>query len=258
MQLSPADYALWLAGTLLQLILCSLLLRRRAYGEIPLFCTYVFLATARSLSLWWIYHDPTLEAGMVFNFYWVTQLLNVTARGLAAAEVCWLALRAHRGVWALAWRLLAAVGAVLTAFAGMAAWQNTRWIDAVVLRAERGLELAVAGVLLALLAVSRYYGIQVQATAKYIAIGLGLYAAIQMINNSFMFAYFQNFFSWWNVFRVLSLDIALVIWCWGFRGLVTVAEPEPVLLEAKVYDELAPQVNYRLRELNSRLLEMLK
>ena len=258
MQLSPADYALWVAGTLLRLLLCSLLLRRKTYREIPFFSALVFLATVRTLSWWWIYHDPTLEPGMVFNFYWVTQLLNVAARGLAAAEVCWLTLRGHRGVWALAWRLLAGVGVVLAVFAGVAAWQNTQWIDAVALRAERGLELAVAGLLLALLAVSRYYGIRVQATTKYIAMGLGFHAAIQVINNSFMYAWFQNFFPWWASIRVLSFDLALLIWCWGLRSPVKVAEPEPVLLEPQVYDELAPQVNYRLRELNSRLLEMLK
>ena len=258
MQLSPADYALWVAGTLLQLVLCSVLLRRRTHRAIPLFSVYVLLTTTRTLSLWWIYHDPTLEPGKVFNFYWVTQLLNLTACGLAAAEVCWLTLRLHRGVWALTWRLLAGVGVVLTVFAGAAAWQNTRWIDAVVLRAERGLELAVAGLLLALFAVSRYYGIRLQPTLRYIAIGLGFHAAIQVINNSLMFGYFQGFFPWWNVLRVLSFDIAVVIWCWGMRHPVTVAEPEPVLLEPRVYNELAPQVTYRLRELNSRLLEMLK
>ena len=258
MLLSPADYALWVAGTLLRLLLCSLLVRRRTYRELPFFSAFIFLATARSLSLWWVYHDPTLEPGMVFNFYWMTQLLNVTARGLAAAEVCWLVLRAHRGVWALTWRLLAAVGVVLTVFAGIVAMQPTRRIDAVALRAERGLELAVAGVLLALFVISRYYGIQIQAVPKYIAGGLGLHAAIQIINNSLMFGYVQIFFPWWNAFRVLSLDLALVIWCWGLRRPVTVAEPEPVLLEPQIYDELAPQVNFRLRELNNRLLEMLK
>jgi hypothetical protein len=258
MQLTLADYALWGAGTLLRLVLCSLLLRRRTYREIPFFSAFVFLATARTLALWWIYHDPTLEPGIVFNFYWVTQLLNVTARGLAAAEVCWLALRAHRGVWALAWRLLAGVAVILTVFAGVAAWRSARWIDAVALRAERGLELAVVGLLFALFAVSRYYGVRVQVTVKYIAGGLAFHAAIQMINNSLMFGHVESFFPWWSAFRVLSLDIALAIWCWGLQRAVTVAEPEPVMLPPQVYDELAPQVSYRLRELNDRLLEMLK
>ena len=188
----------------------------------------------------------------------MTQLLNGTARGLAAAEVCWLTLRAHRGVWALAWRLLAGVGAVLAVFAGLAAWQSTRWIDAVALRAERGLEVAVGGLLLGLLAVSRYYGIHMQATTKCIAVGLGLHAAIQIINNSFMYMWIESFFPWWAGIRVLSLDIALVIWSWGLHRSVQIAEPGPVLLEPHVYDELTPQVNYRLRQLNDRLLEMLK
>lgn len=258
MSLSPADYALWVAGTLLRLLLCSLLLHRKAYREIPFFSALVFLATVRTLSLWWIYHDPTVEPGIVFNFYWVTQLLNVMARGLAAAEVCWLTLRAYQGVWGLAWRLLTAVGLVLAAFAGVAAWQSTPWIAAVALRAERGLELVVAGLLLGMLVFSRYYGIRVHATTKYIAIGLGFHAVIQVINNSFMFTWFQSFFPWWAAVRVLSFDFALLIWCWGLRHPLEVGESRPMLLEPSVYDELAPQVSDRLRELNQRLLEMLK
>lgn len=258
MQLSPADYALWGAGTLLQLLLCYLILRGKAYQQIPCFAAYVFLATARTLSLWWIYHDPTLEPGMVFNLYWVTQSLNVGARGLAAAEVCWLTLRAHPGVWALTWRLLAGVGVILTTFAGLAAWQNTRWIDAVVLRAERGLEFAVAGLLLALVAVSRYYGIQVAPPIRYLALGLAIYSVIQIVNNSFMYQWFASFFPWWASIRVLSFDLALFVWCWGLRQPVTLPRTTPVLLEPGVYEEVAPQVSFRLRELNNRLLEMLK
>jgi hypothetical protein len=258
MPLSLVEYAVWIPGTLLRLLLCSLLLRRSTFREIPFFSAFVFLATARTLSLWWIYHDPTLESGIVFNFYWVTQLLNVAARGLAAAEVCWLALRAYRGVWELAWRLLAGVGLALTAFAAAAALSNTRSIAAVALRSERGLELAVAGLLLVLLAFSRYYGIRVPLVVRYIAAGLGLHAGIEVINDSFMYAWFASFFPWFAGIRVMSFDIALAIWCWGLRHPVAFAEPKPVLLEAQVYDEVTPQVSRRLRELNSRLLEMLK
>jgi hypothetical protein len=258
MQLSPADYAIWVAGTVLRLLLCCLLLRGRTYRQLPFFSAFVFLATARTLALWWIYRDPTLEPGVVFNLYWVTQLLNVGARALAAAEVCWLTLRAHPGVWALTWRLLAGIGVVLVTFAGLAAWQNTRWIDAVVLRAERGLEFAVAGLLLALLAVSRYYGIRLLTPIRYIAIGLVFHAAIQIVNDSFMYDWFHSFFPWWASIRVLSFDLALLIWCWGLRQPVTVPAAAPVLLEPHIYEELTPQVSYRLRELNSRLLEMLK
>lgn len=258
MQLSPADYALWGAGTVLEVLLCGLVLRYRAYRQIPFFSAYLFLTTARTLSLWWIYHDPNLEAGIVFNAYWVTQLLQVAARGLAAAEICWLTLGAHRGVWALAWRLLAGVGAALIIVAAASAFENTNWVGAFIYRGERGLELAITSLLVALFSVCRYYRVRVEPVVKYLALGLGLYAVIQAINNSFVYAWFASFLPWWNQVRTLSFDVALLIWCWGLRKPVELPAATPAMLEPEVYEQLTPQVSYRLRELNARLVEMLK
>ena len=105
--------------------------------------------------------------------------------------------------------------------------------------------------------VSRYYRIPIQPPVKLLGLGLGLFSVVQAINNSFLYAWFQSFFSSWNEIRVLSFDLALLVWCWGLRKAVVLAEA-PKLLEAEVYGELAPQVSYRLRELNSRLVEILK
>jgi hypothetical protein len=257
MQISGSEYAFWITGTALRVLLCTLLLRHRSYRQIPIFSTFIFLGTLQSLLLWWIYHDPRMEAEFVFNTYWGTQLFLVTARGLAAAEICWWVLRGHRGVWALAWRLLMGVGTCLVAFAVLAALHERNWVFAIVSRAERGLELTVIGILVTLFSVCRYYSVQIDPAIKYLAIGLGMHASVQAINNTIAYAWLENFEAWWRAIRGLTFDVTLVLWCWGLRKPMPVPE-SPRELEPAVYEELAPQVSYRLRQLNERLLEMLK
>lgn len=256
MHLSPSDYALWSFTTLLEIVLCTLIVRFRTYRVIPFFSAYLFLAAARSLSLWWIYHDRRLEAGVVLNLYWVTQLILVVGRGLAAAEVCRLALREHRGVWGLTWRLLAGVGLALVVFAGVAVLHDTSWIAPVTLRGERGLELAIAAVLAAVVAVCRYYGIRLSAPVKLLGLGLAQFSIIKAINNSFMYAQLTNFFPMWRVIHLVSFAAALVFWYAALRKPLEATVPR--LLEPESYEEMAPAVSYRLRQLNDRLLEMLK
>jgi len=258
MHLTPSDYVLWVAGTGLRILLCTFLLRNRTFRQLPFFSIFIFLSTAWTLSFWWIYHDPTIEPGIILNAYWFSQFTQVIARGLAVAEICWLVLGAHRGIWKLTWRLLAGVGMVLVASAAMAAIESPAFFAPVVLRGERGLELTVIGLLVALLAVCRYYGIRMQSAVRWLALGLGLYALIQTANNTFLYDWFNTYFPMWGKIRVLSFDIALAIWSWGLRQPVLLTRPDTELLDRGVYEQVVPQVSYRLQELNARLLEMLK
>jgi hypothetical protein len=225
------------------------------YAQLPVFFGFLILSTARSLILWWIYHVPGEEDGILFNTYWVTQFLVVAGRGLVAAEICWLVLRAHPGVWALSWRLLAAVGIGLVGFAVIAGVEELQRVSPFVLRVERSLELSVIGLLVALFAVCRYYDIRVQPAVKYLAIGLGLHAVAQVVNDTAFYS--TRISSWWAIMRPLSFNLTLLVWCWALRKPVALAE-RPRELQSEVYEKLVPEVNLRLRRLNERLLEMLK
>ncbi len=264
MQLSSSDHLLWGAGTLLEVILCVLIVRRGLYRRLPFFSTYLALVFARSTLMWWAYR--VLGYGSPSSFYiaWITQGILLLARGLAVAELCWSSLRAYRGIWALTWRLLAAIALALVVHAGLSAAGNRSWIAPFVLTAERGLELAAVGILVLLLAACRYYEIRLELVQKMILLGLGFYSAIQVLNNSFMREWLTQFshstpsFYLWNGIRLASFQVALVIWLLALRNPLPAAAPAPALLPQEVYDDLAPQVNYRLRLLNQRLLEMLK
>src|SRR5260370_4116784 len=81
---------------------------------------------------------------------------------MAVAEICRNSLHQYQGIWALGWRILSSVGAVVVLYAALApltASRGASWATAMALAANRGLELALVAVLLSLLLFARSYGV---------------------------------------------------------------------------------------------------
>ncbi len=256
MQLSSHSVLLGVTSSLLAVLVCSIALWRRLYLRLPLFTAYLVLLAGRDALAWWFYLDLGYTSRAASYYYWITQGILVTARAAAVAEIAWRALREYRGVWALAWRVLLIIALFLLLQATLDARGSRAWISPLILTAERGLELAAVGILVLLLAICRYYGIQLEPVQKMIALGLGFYSAIQVLNNSVLRV--THYFPMWNEIRIISFQVALVIWLLALLRPLPKAVPAPALLSQSVYDELSPQVNQRLRVLNQRLLEILK
>lgn len=258
MHLTPTGYLLWAASTLLGVGVCAFAFCRRLYLRLPLFTAYLTFLVGRTLILWWFYLGPGYGSRVSFYYFWVTQGILLAARGAAVAELAWRGLREYRGVWALGWRLLCFIGLVLLFHAAIDAGGNASFLVAFIVTAERDLELAVVGILVLLLAVGRYYRILLDPVHRMVALGLGFYSAVQMLNNGLPRVWQTLYFDWWNVIRLTSFQVALVIWLLPLLRPLPKAAPAPALLPQSFYDELSPQVNYRLRILNQRLLEILK
>jgi len=258
MHLTLGSYVFGIVNLLLELVVCVYAFRRRLYLRLPMFTAYLTLLLARNLVLAFLYQAFGENSRVAFDSYWATQSMLLAARGAAVGEIAWRTLRMYRGIWALGSLLLAGIALVLIAEAWLAALGNRSRLAAFVLTAERGLELAVVVLLVALFCLSRYYGIRMERVEKLVALGLGVYSAFQVINNSFMREWLARYFQWWAEFRVASFLAALVIWWLALRKPLPAEQPAPVMLPQDVYDELAPQVSFRLRKLNERLLELLK
>lgn len=258
MQLTASDYVLWGLATFLELILCILVVRRGLYRRLPFFSAYLALAFASGILVWWAYHVLDYGSWAAWYFSRTVQGVVLVARGLVIVELCRVSLRAYRGIWALACRLLCAIALLLLVNATINARGHADHINAFVWAAERGLELAAAVVLLSLFLISRYYQIRIEHAPRVIAFGLCFYSLIQVLNNSFMAEWLAHYVPWWNGTRLASFQVALAIWLLALRRPLPSPAPAPALLPQEVYDELSPQMNYRLRVLNQRLLEILR
>ncbi len=258
MHVTSAHLLLWAASSLLEVLVCALAFRRRLYLRLPLFTAYLTLLAGRDLLVWWFYLGLGYSSRAAFYYYWVTQGILMVARGAIVVEIARRALRGYRGVWGLGWRLLCFVGLILLFHAAIDARGNASFLVGFIVTAERDLELAVAGILVALLATGRYYRIRLDPVQRMVALGLGFYSVVQVLNNGLPREWQTLYFDWWSAIRLTSFQAALVIWLLALRKPLPAAAPGPTLLPQSVYDELSAQVNYRLRVLNQRLLELLR
>jgi hypothetical protein len=258
MQLSSTELLLWVLGILLQLGVCVLIFGRGLHRRLPIFSSYAVLVLLEAILVWWVYRRWGYQSWTAWYFAWVAQGVSIIARGLAVSELCWKILRPYTGVWGLAWRLLVFLSVMLTVRAMVRAQGDADWVVPFVLTAEQGLELMIAAVLLALLAICAYYRIGAEPSYRWIVIGLSFNSIIQALNNSFLRNWLSTHILFWNGIRLSSFDIAIVVWCLALWRPLPAERPAPVLLSQQAYDELTPQVNYRLRILNQRLLEILR
>ncbi len=256
MQLSPTTYLLWSTTTLLAVVVCAFAFYRRLFAWLPFFTSYLGLLLVRDLVLWSVYLGFGYSSAYAFYYFWLSQALLLSARGAAVAELAWRALREYRGIWGFGWRLLSLLALVLLVIAAWDAGGNVHWVPSFILALERGLEFVVAGVLLALLLLGGYYGMPLEPVQRSVALGLCFYSTFQVLNNTLLRQWLRQYFELGNDLRVASTGVALVIWLVALLKPLTAARPAPVLLSQQVYDQVSPRVNYRLRALNQKLLEM--
>lgn len=258
MPLSSLDYALWISATSLEALVCVLAIYRRLYLRLPLFTAYLVMVLLREAAWWWVYFRFGKFSEAYFTFYWVTQALLLASRGVVTAELCWVVLRPYLGVWRLARLALTSAAGVLVLYSGLQASERTARLSTFVLSAERGLEFAVLGSLIVLLGISRYYGVSLDRLVVSVILGLSLYSCFAILNNSILGDWLSDWFRAWDFFRRVSFHLALLVWIQALLQALPRPEVVPAMDGAEQYLQLAPEVSGRMREMNSRLLSLLK
>lgn len=256
MHLSLTDNVVWAVGAALETLLLLLALRRGLFRRFPIFTLYLALVVLSEPILWFVYGKGQAHPRLIFVSYYSTQSFLLLTRGAVVAEVCRNLLSQYPGIWRVCRGCLLAIAVVLLACAAAVAYRTGA--GTAVATGERGLELVIVGVLLFAVAFCRYYGIVPDQVTALLALGLGLYSAVQVANNTLYFEWLLPYSALWQKVRQLSYPVVVFIWLLALRNPLPEARPAPALLDADVYDEFVPQVNMRLRELNARLLEILK
>src|ERR1700687_5834041 len=105
-----------------EITLCGFVFTRKVQRTLPLFATYTYVILAGAIGILLTYEYFGFYSPASYYAYWGTILLNAAARSLAIAELCRYGLRAYRGIWALVWRVLAALSVLLVARAAIDAW----------------------------------------------------------------------------------------------------------------------------------------
>ncbi len=246
---------LWALSVLAQVFLLALLFRRGHFRRLSAFTGYITLDICQAGVLLALYRRVGFDVPEAHAAAWVSQAATTGAKALAVGEVCRGILRPYRGIWALSWRLLLGASGAVLLYAGIATRGNWRFA---ILYAQRGLELAVAVVLVFLFLLIRYYVVPVYPSLKFIALGFCVYSCFVVLNNSILERWLRPYAILWNVVGLLVFLAVVLMWIRALWHPLPSHDEDLSLLPADFYAEFSSEIHARLRRLNERLIRLLK
>ncbi len=173
-------------GTLLEVAVFVLAIRRKLSQQLALLSIYIFVLFPRDLTLdWFIYvQQPKTPHAISFFLYsyWTTAILLSFLRILLIAEICKRVLTQSLAVWKLAWRLLAFVGSCLIVWTAFGVMHDRHVMREYITTLEARLNILAAFFTLAVMGIGSYYRLLVFPLFQRVLIGSCIYSAVQLVD----------------------------------------------------------------------------
>lgn len=247
--------AAWALTTALELSLFVQLLRRKLGRIYPFFFAYLLSTILQSAGSAALYSHADIDQLTFWKIAWGMQGIVVTIRALTLVELNRRVLSPYIGIWALARRLLLGVAAVVIAYDLLLSKGHWQWL---VMNGVRGLELAMAAVIVTMLLFSRYYRVPVSPLQRALAVGLCLYSTFYVINYSLLERVLRQYAVLWNFLGMFSFIASLLVWIGAVHRSTAVEEVKsPQTIPAELYGVVSSEVNARLILLNRQLMQFL-
>lgn len=248
--------AAWTLTTALELSLFVQFLRRKLARSYPFFFAYLLSIILQSAGSAALYRHAEMDKLTFWKIAWGMQGMVVTMRAMTLVELNRKVLSSYAGIWALARRLLLGVAAVVIAYDLLLSKGQWQWL---ILNGVRGLELAMAAVIVTMLLFARYYRIPVSPLQRALAVGLCLYSSFYVINYSLLEKVLRQYADLWNFLGLFAFIASLLVWI-GAVGRYTVVEEVtvPQTIPVEVYGKISSEVNARLILLNRQLIHFLR
>ena len=247
--------ATWALTTALEMVLFALFVRRKLGRNYPAFFAYLVSVILQSLTVAALYRTPNLTKLTIWLIAWGTQGVVVLMRSLAIVELTRSVLRRYIGIWALARRLLVSVAVAVLAYDLALSKGDWQWL---ILNGIRGLELAMAAVIVTMLLFARYYRVPVDQLQRALAVGLCLYSTFYVVNYSLLERVVQQYAVLWNFLGLSAFIASLLVWISAVsRYAPSEAIAVPSAIPVELYGKLSSEVNSRLLLLNRQLVRFL-
>ena len=240
------NYAIWLAGFLLEIVLLTRAVRTKLLPLYPSFYLYISFVLTQSVLRLLVYNffDQTIYS----LFYWTTEFLGAGIGCLVVFEIYRAGLASYPGTARLARRvlailfILAATKALVDATQSPGWWAATTTFD--VVRAVRTVQaLAIA----ALIVLFLVYAVPFGRNLKGILFGYGLFVGAGVIGFTFADNSSDLFGRIWAILNPITYGLALILWVvylWAPQ-----AHPEATSLRMEEqYQQVAARTRRRLQQ----------
>jgi hypothetical protein len=245
----PFELALWGLLVVLEIVVVVLLLRRGRWRTYPGLTLYLIVNLMQGGFLFSSYASRGFTSTHSKYAAWLSQIPVLCMRAWALLDICRLLLSRYRGIWALAWRILAALGSVLVVGAVLTAGREKSQI---ISNLNSSLEWTTVILLVTLFIFARNYEVQAPPAIRIMALGFLLYSSFAILNAKVLSHWLGHYATAWIILGTLSFLASVCLW------LAAVLRPleeiqSVLLLPRDVYHTLTPELNLRLHNLNERL-----
>jgi hypothetical protein len=221
---------LWGGSVLAQLALCWFMARNGEMKRFPKFFGCNLYGIGKSVLLLYMTLSPAFDGKDYFFAYWSTNAAAAFIGLAVVREVFLLALKPFDGLrdlggMAFKWcASLMAIIAALVALRGHAPSELTAVIPSIVSNFASSVNLLQVGMLLLLFFVSKKLSISVLNRLYGVALGMGIYAAMNMFSQAMFMGLNQHQMDNLNLFRMCIGLTTNVIWLVYFARPVAVEE----------------------------------
>ena len=246
---------LWAISIATGLLIVLIMTAKKQYRDFSAIYAYLLLNLAQAAVIYWVYSTKGFSSWPAYWTGWISQGLIVLARWFAVCELCRAILGQFEGIWALSWRVLAFLGAIVLIVAiAIGGHDFVRLINTF----DLGIELSIASVLVGFFLFARFYNVRIEQSLRSIGIAFCLYSCFRSFNDSFLQKFLQTYAPTWTLVDEVTHVATLVL----IGSALYVLQERPIhrinLLPRAAYGEIIPMTNDRLVALNQRLRELLK
>jgi len=242
---------IWLAVSVVEVLFFIFLALKRVYRTHPFFFLYALSLVAQTLGVALIYRRFGNSSPEYQYVAWLSQGLIVGMRWLAVVEIARKILAKYIGIWRLANIVLFLVGLIVLTYAMII---SDLRLYAVVMSADRGVEMCVAVFVVGMFAFAHYYRLRIPDLERQLAIGFGLYSCVWVVNDTIYLTWRQWLGPVWDFMLTIAFLASVVLWFKAFLTPMPIAASAPELkISPETYAQLAEEVHSRLAMLNGRL-----
>jgi hypothetical protein len=211
MPLGLLIHDLWIGGIALQVLLAAILLAKRAWQKYPLFTAYVFFnlfETAATLSVY-------RNRAVYFYTFWACEAICIVLGLAVVREIFTNIFSPHAALRKLATIVFRVAVVALILLACGAIYEqsgNARSIANGVLLASEATRIVELGLIMFLFLSSSAFGLHWRQNEFGIALGLGTWAAVELVNVTLMSHLSPSAGQILSVVRSFSFNFSLLIW----------------------------------------------
>jgi hypothetical protein len=250
---------LWAASFVVQAVIFAILIFRGYFRTLPFFTAYIALNLIQAVFLHAVYARYDRTSDFAYACAWQSEAVTLIAKAFATVELLRQILLSYRGIWGLAWRLLAftCLGGLIGV--GIAARGQGDWAT---LEADRGYNLIFATAVLACLVLVRYYRIRVEPTYQILLAGFCFYSCIKILVNTILqkilYPQIKEVDPIWQALTLSFYVVVLAVWAVALLRPVPAAAQQRATLPISAYMQIAPEIHYQLRAINQQLMNFWK